>query len=69
MLRRLEKRIMVDLPSVDARKKMFEHFLPPKISSQQKGLEIVTQIDYDAVSKVNLLLEPFFYRTYLITYI
>jgi len=32
MLRRLEKRILVDLPSESARFAMFQHYLPPVIS-------------------------------------
>lgn len=53
MLRRLEKRILVDLPSKEARRRMFEIFLPPTIGSTHSGgLQLKCQIDYDLVAEV-----------------
>ncbi|XP_032232246.1 katanin p60 ATPase-containing subunit A-like 2 [Nematostella vectensis] len=52
MLRRLEKRILVDLPTLEARKAMLMQNLPPVISaSDGKGVEIRTEIDYDMLAK------------------
>ena len=50
MLRRLEKRILVDLPVKSARSAMFAHHLPQTIS--QHPLSITTQIDYDQAAEV-----------------
>ena len=55
MLRRLEKRILVDLPTEPARLAMFQHHLPPVIS--QPTLSIPTEIDYQAVAKVSVDLQ------------
>lgn len=52
MLRRLEKRILVNLPTEVARKQMLRHHLPPLISSESNGLDIKTEIDYDLFAKV-----------------
>ncbi|KAA0183419.1 Katanin p60 ATPase containing subunit [Fasciolopsis buskii] len=53
MLRRLEKRILVDLPSKEARRRMFEIFLPPTIGSTHSGgLQLKCQIDYDLVAEL-----------------
>lgn len=51
MLRRLEKRILVDLPTEDARKQMLHHHLPPVIRSENNGLDIKTEIEYDLFAK------------------
>lgn len=53
MLRRLEKRILVNLPTQEARKQMLQHHLPPVISSDNNGLDIRTEIDYDLIAKVS----------------
>ncbi len=53
MLRRLEKRIMVDLPTLEARKAMFQHYLPPKMSTEKSQIKMTAQIDYDSVSHVS----------------
>ena len=51
MLRRLEKRILVNLPSEEARKQMVHNHLPPTINSSTNGLDIRTEIDYDLFAK------------------
>lgn len=50
MLRRLEKRILVDLPVKSARSAMFAHHLPATIS--QHPFSITTDIDYDQAAQV-----------------
>ena len=50
MLRRLEKRILVDLPTESARRAMVCHHLPAVIS--QHPVEIRTAVDYDTVARV-----------------
>ena len=52
MLRRLEKRILVDLPTEDAREAMFRHHLPPLITPESHGLELTADIDYRTLAKV-----------------
>lgn len=44
MLRRLEKRILVDLPITEARQSMFERFLPS--NNSEGGVVIKTSLDY-----------------------
>lgn len=50
MLRRLEKRILVDLPSAPARQAMISHWLPPV--SNTGGVELRTELDYDSLAQV-----------------
>lgn len=59
MLRRLEKRILVDLPSLEARGAMLKQYLPPVIHSVQGSVEIKSQIDYEQLAKVHVLVSPF----------
>ncbi|NWW70312.1 KATL2 protein, partial [Climacteris rufus] len=49
MLRRLEKRILVDLPSAEARQVMIQHWLPPLSNSGEVKLR--TDLDYSLLSQ------------------
>ena len=55
MLRRLEKRILVDLPSLEAREAMLKQYLHPSIHSGEGSVEIKTEIDYEELAKVSLI--------------
>ena len=55
MLRRLEKRILVDLPTYDARKAMFKHHLPRIVNPSEGGLELLSDLDYDLLALVSLV--------------
>ncbi|CAL4059946.1 unnamed protein product, partial [Meganyctiphanes norvegica] len=54
MLRRLEKRIIVPLPSQEARKAMFEYHLPAEIEDlQEAGHSISAHLDYDKLGQMS----------------
>ena len=55
MLRRLEKRIIVDLPTEEARKAMFKKLLPPVVTTGHNngGLQLLADLDYDLLGKVS----------------
>lgn len=68
MLRRLEKRILVDLPTYEARKAMFKFHLPHIVCPKEGGLELLSNLDYDLLSTVHvlsLLLFPTLYLSFL----
>ncbi|CAF2841370.1 unnamed protein product [Rotaria sp. Silwood2] len=50
MLRRLEKRVLVDLPTKEARKAMFQQFLPPTVIHEKNGLILYSDLDYERLS-------------------
>ena len=63
MLRRLEKRILVDLPNKEARRKMVQHHLPSLILTEgvdakdgggghEGCIEMTTEIDYEHIAEV-----------------
>ena len=52
MLRRLEKRILVDLPTKAARFEMLRHHLPPVITPAEEGLHMTTNVDYESLAEV-----------------
>ncbi|KAL2099910.1 hypothetical protein ACEWY4_004304 [Coilia grayii] len=49
MLRRLEKRILVGLPSALARRAMIQHWLPPLSNTGE--VELRTELDYDTLAQ------------------
>ena len=55
MLRRLEKRILVGLPTSEARRVMFEHHLPPVIcTTDSNGFELTSDLCYEALAEVHI---------------
>lgn len=52
MLRRLEKRILVDLPTKEAREKMIRHHLPQEVPAAANGLHLKTDLDYEALAEM-----------------
>ena len=53
MLRRLEKRILVGLPTTEARHVMFMHHLPAVVCTEDNnGFELTSNIDYESLAQV-----------------
>ena len=52
MLRRLEKRILVDLPNEEARCAMFKHYLPPQVTPPP--FSVTSEVDYTTAAQVNV---------------
>ncbi|CAF1543767.1 unnamed protein product [Rotaria magnacalcarata] len=50
MLRRLEKRVLVDLPTKEARNAMFQQFLPPTVIHEKNGLILYADLNYERLS-------------------
>ena len=46
------QRIIVDLPTVEARKKMFQHHLPPTVIKEENGLVLSSDLDYNRLAEV-----------------
>jgi katanin p60 ATPase-containing subunit A1 len=55
MLRRLEKRVLVDLPTKEARQAMFQQFLPPTVIQESNGIVLYSDLDYVRLGDVCLL--------------
>lgn len=52
MLRRLEKRIIVELPNKMARRAMFEHYLPKNMTTKSNSVQMTSDVNYDFLAEV-----------------
>ncbi|CAF4468553.1 unnamed protein product [Rotaria sp. Silwood2] len=50
MLRRFEKRVLVDLSTKEAQETMFQQFLPPTVIRENKGVVLYSDLDYARLS-------------------
>jgi katanin p60 ATPase-containing subunit A1 len=66
MLRRLEKRVLVDLPSKEAREAMFQQLLPPIVIQETNGLLLCSDLDYVQLGNVCFLIYLFFQNIFRI---
>ncbi len=55
MLRRLEKRVLVDLPTKEARQAMFQQFLPTNVIRENNGLVLKSDLDYARLGNVRFM--------------
>jgi hypothetical protein len=61
MLRRLEKRILVDLPNEEARCAMFKHYLPAQVTPPPYS--VTSEVDYTIVAKVYVCINTLYVYT------
>ncbi|XP_046400888.1 katanin p60 ATPase-containing subunit A-like 2 isoform X2 [Ischnura elegans] len=53
MLRRIEKRVLVNLPSSSERRQLFEYFLPPSMRKEWSGPTVFCQLDYSELAQAS----------------
>ncbi|KAG8232322.1 hypothetical protein J437_LFUL009421, partial [Ladona fulva] len=53
MLRRIEKRVLIDLPTLKERQELFQYFLPSNMESKGCGLHLSCKINYSDLAQVS----------------